>query len=110
MGCARRRSSPRGRLRALTRGRRAGGRAGRQHEAHTGELLQHRLLLREWAVELPADPQGRRRWAVDEDCDDMLRVCALAVAATPPLKVFGFPASYALVRPRVFRTLPLGFG
>lgn len=74
----------------------AGSFINAQHTEQEGTLLQHRLLLREWAPEVTADealcvvppgsvggrPPQRRVWAVDTSVDDMLCITAKARGRT----------------------------
>lgn len=68
----------------------AGSFINAQHTAQEDLLLQHRLLLREWAPEVEAPAGGasggppRRQWAVDQSADDMLRIAAKARCRSVP--------------------------
>lgn len=75
-----------------------------RHCVHRDHLLAHRLLLREWAMDVgPSSMVNGKRFAIDEDCDDLLRTAGEFVAATPQLRVFGFgalpPACILLMAP-----------
>lgn len=80
---------------ALTLMLAAGAFVNERHCVHRDFLLTHRLLLREWAMDLGAEAANGKRWAIDEDCDDLLRTAGEFVAATPPLRVFGFGETHS---------------